>query len=63
MTEEQRESMGRHVIDTAWHYYAGLKGISLTDAKKQFNERLVDNDIIVNTALRMAVTEVFEILR
>ena len=55
--------MGRHVIDTAWHYYAGLKGISLTDAKKQFNERLVDNDIIVNTALRMAVTEVFEILR
>ena len=63
MTEEQRESMGRHVIDTAWHYYAGLRGISLTDAKKEFSERLFANDILVDTALRMATTEVFEVLR
>ncbi len=58
MTEEQRVSMGQHVKDTAWHYYAGLKGIPLTDAKKEFNDRLVDHDMLVDTALRMAEREV-----
>ncbi|MHB1647759.1 MAG: hypothetical protein ACYCR8_03295 [Cuniculiplasma sp.] len=63
MTEEQRVHMGQNVKDIAWHYYAGLKGISLTDAKKEFSERLFANDILVDTALRMATTEVFEVLR
>ena len=55
--------MGQNVKDIAWHYYAGLKGISLTDAKKEFSERLFANDILVDTALRMAVNEAFGLLR
>ena len=55
--------MGQNVKDIAWRYYAGLKGISLTDAKKEFSERLFANDILVDTALRMAVNEAFGLLR
>lgn len=55
---ELRVSMGQKVKDIAHHYYAGLKGLSLEEAKKQFEQRVVVGDSMAISALRMAEREV-----
>jgi hypothetical protein len=55
---ELRVSMGQTVKDIAHHYYAGLKGLSLEEAKRQFEEHVVVGDSIAISALRMAEREV-----
>lgn len=50
--------MGKSVIDIAWHYYAGLRKISLEEAQEKFNQFLFVGDPVIESALRMAEREV-----
>lgn len=58
VSREDRISLGKSVIDIAWHYYAGLRKIPLEDAQKQFNEQVYLGDPLAESALRMAEREV-----
>lgn len=58
MNREYRISIGKSVIDIAWHYYAGLRKIPLEEAQQQFNEQLHLGDPLAESALRMAEREV-----
>ena len=55
---EYRISVGKSVKDIAWHYFAGLKGISIKDAQKEFEKELTRGDLLAASALRMAEREV-----
>ena len=58
---QKRVSKGQAVMDIAFHYYAGLKRISLEDAFNEFNRLLstgVYDNPWFNCAIRMAEREV-----
>lgn len=58
LSVEQRKSLGQQVIDIAHHYYAGLKRISVDEAKIEFENRIYMEDALANSALRMGEREV-----
>ncbi len=59
VTQDQRISIGEKVKDIAWHYFAGLKGISIKDAQKEFEKQLYRDDPLAVSALRLAEREAF----
>lgn len=57
---EQRKSLGQQVADIAPHYYAGLKRMSMDEAKIEFENRIYMEDALANSALRMAEWEILK---
>ena len=57
LDEKQRRSIGQEVKSIALHYYIGLAGMSEKEAEKAFLARLVSNDAIAISALRLAERE------
>lgn len=53
--------MGQNVREIAWHYYAGLKGITLKEAQEEFNKYLINESPLALSALRMAEYEVLHL--
>lgn len=58
---DDRKNMGQNVREIAWHYYAGLKGITLKEAQEEFNKYLINESPLALSALRMAEYEVLHL--
>jgi hypothetical protein len=58
LTKDQRISVGENVKNNAVHFYAGLKGISIDDAQREFEEELYRANELAVSALRLAEREV-----
>ena len=59
ITKDKRISVGEDVKNNAVHFYAGLKGISIDDAQKEFEQQLNRGDPLAVSALRLAEREIF----